>query len=104
MDYTPWSEANYELCFKCHNPVALFNDRLSGFGAHEKHIKGENTPCSVCHDPHGSPGYKGLLNFDLNSVNSNKNGELKFETFGIKGYCYLECHGEEHNPKYYDRR
>lgn len=104
IDYTPWSEANYELCFKCHNSASIFNDRFSRFGVHEKHIKGENTPCSICHDPHGSPGYIGLLNFDLNSVNPNKNGELKFETFGNKGYCYLECHGEEHNPKNYDRR
>jgi predicted CXXCH cytochrome family protein len=104
LNYAPWWEANYALCFKCHNPVYLFNEKLSGFGAHEKHVKIQNTPCSVCHDPHGSPQYIGLLNFDLNAVHPNGNDELKFVILGNKGYCYLECHGIEHKPREYIRR
>lgn len=103
-DYAQWSEANYALCYKCHNPISLFDDNAGGFFKHEKHVRGENTPCSVCHDPHGSPRYIGLLNFDLNVVFPNGIGELKFEVLGNKGYCYLQCHGKEHTPNYYDRR
>ena len=103
-DYARWSEANYALCYKCHNPLSLFDENMSGFSQHEKHVRDADTPCSVCHDPHGSPWYIGLLNFDLNVVRPNAMGELKFEVLGSKGYCYLECHGREHAPLYYDRR
>jgi len=103
-DYTHWTEANYALCYKCHNPITLFDDNVSGFEKHETHVRDADTPCSVCHDPHGSPYYVGLLNFDTNVVFPNLNGELKFEVIGDKGYCYMQCHGKEHNPKDYRRK
>jgi len=103
-DYSHWSRENYALCYKCHNAAALFNENTGSFPLHEKHVRDQNTPCSVCHDPHGSPRYIGLLNFDLNVVFPNRIGELKFEILGSKGYCYLECHGREHTPLYYERR
>ena len=103
-DYTYWSEANYALCFKCHDPNLLLNQNVSGFAEHETHIRDENTPCSVCHDPHGSPGYIALLNFDANVVFPDRNGQLKFEVVGDKGFCYLQCHGKEHAPKEYRRK
>jgi hypothetical protein len=34
----------------------------------------------------------------------NRNGVLKFELIGDRGYCYLECHGSGHNPKSYRRK
>ncbi len=103
-DYTNWSEAHYALCYKCHNPISLFDENLGGFGAHETHVRGANTPCSVCHDPHGSPNNVGLINFDTNVVFPNMNGELRFEVIGNTGYCYMQCHGKEHNPKDYRRK
>jgi predicted CXXCH cytochrome family protein len=103
-DYTNWSEAYYALCFKCHDPNMLLNPNVSGFEKHEKHAREENTPCSVCHDPHGSSNYIALLDFDTNVVFPNMNGELKFEVIGDKGYCYLQCHGKEHSPKDYRRK
>jgi predicted CXXCH cytochrome family protein len=103
-DYTHWTEANYALCYKCHNPIILFDNNLSGFEKHEIHVRGADTPCSVCHDPHGSPNYVGLINFDTNVVFPNMNGELKFETIGDRGYCYMQCHGNEHSPKDYRRK
>lgn len=103
-DYTPWSEANYALCYKCHNPITIFDENISGFEGHETHVRGADTPCSVCHDPHGSPNYVGLINFDTNVVFPNMNGELKFEVIGNTGYCYLQCHGNEHSPKEYRRK
>jgi len=103
-DYTNWSEAVYALCFKCHDPYLLMDRNISGFGPHNKHIRGENTPCSVCHDPHGSVNAPGLINFDTNVVFPNSNGLLKFEVIGGRGYCYLNCHGEDHNPEDYRRK
>lgn len=103
-DYTHWTEANYALCYKCHNPIILFDDNLSGFGKHETHVRGADTPCSVCHDPHGSPNNVGLINFDTNVAFPNMNGELRFEVMGNTGYCYMQCHGKEHSPKEYIRK
>jgi predicted CXXCH cytochrome family protein len=103
-DYSGWSEAHYALCFKCHDANLLFNENVSGFASHDKHVREENTPCSVCHDPHGSSQYIALLNFDTNVVFPNINGELKFEIFGNKGYCYMQCHGKNHGPKEYTRK
>jgi predicted CXXCH cytochrome family protein len=103
-DYTNWSEAYYELCFKCHDPNLLMNPGVSGFEFHDKHIRGENTPCSVCHDPHGSPNYTALLNFDTTVVFPNMDGQLRFETIGGQGYCYMQCHGANHGPKQYTRK
>jgi predicted CXXCH cytochrome family protein len=101
-DYTSYSSAKYKLCFKCHNPNSIMNDE--GFEQHDKHIRGEDSPCSACHDPHGVPGNIGLINFDTNIVFPNRNGELRFEVIGDRGYCYLSCHGEDHNPEDYRRR
>lgn len=103
-DYSRFSNANYALCFKCHYSSRLLDENGSGFEKHRKHIDDENTSCSVCHDPHGSPNYIGLINFDTNVVFSNSNGELKFEVIGDRGYCYLECHGENHGPADYRRK
>ena len=103
-DYSHWSRENYALCYKCHNAAALFNEFSSSFPLHEKHVREQNAPCSVCHDPHGSPQYIGLLNFDENVAFPNLSGQLKFEVFGSKGYCYMQCHGHDHGPAEYNRR
>ena len=78
-----------------------------------KHIVDEKTPCSVCHDPHGISYTQGtttnntnLINFDISVVLADPNtGRLEFEDLGtFRGQCYLECHGEKHSPKEYDRQ
>lgn len=104
MDHAIFSEANYALCFKCHNPITLLDGNISGFPEHGKHIRQENTPCAVCHDPHGSPNYPSLLNFNTNAVFPNGDNILKFEIIGNRGYCYLDCHGKSHGPESYERR
>jgi predicted CXXCH cytochrome family protein len=77
---------------------------------HGKHIEEEESPCSVCHDPHGvSPGVGGqgshshLINFDLDVVQPDTvTGLLQFEDLGSHtGLCYLECHGVSHSPEEY---
>ena len=84
---------------------------------HQKHIAGTrsgqgggslDTPCNVCHDPHGvqpNGGIGGihsgvrLINFDLDVVQPNSSGLLYHESTGdFEGACYLSCHGKNHNP------
>ena len=103
MDNTPFSTSNYALCFKCHDSSVLMTSSASGFELHSVHLN-QGSPCSVCHDPHGSPEYIALLNFDENIVFSSVSGQLRFEIIGDMGYCYLNCHGIEHDPRSYQRR
>ena len=115
IDGTPESSLAYALCYKCHERESILGDE--SFSRHQKHISGMasgpggsnlNTPCNVCHDPHGvlsSGGIYGphsgekLINFDLDVVAPNSSGLLYYESTGIyEGACYLSCHGKNHNP------
>ncbi|MEK6776809.1 MAG: cytochrome c3 family protein [bacterium] len=107
-DNTPESPDFYALCYKCHNRNSILSDQ--SFKEHNKHIVGENAPCSICHDPHGISSNQGntvnnshLINFDLSVVSPvGMNSQPIFEDQGtFKGRCYLMCHGKRHNPKSY---
>lgn len=105
IDGTPESSSTYALCYGCHDRFSILNDE--SFGEHDKHVRGENTPCSVCHDPHGISDTQGdatnhqfLINFDVNVVSPTSLGELRWEegSFGPgSSRCYLACHGVEHD-------
>ena len=97
----------YAMCFKCHSQTSILGD--VSFERHQKHIDGENTSCTVCHDPHGISATQGnatanshLINFDLGVVSPSSSGQLRFEDRGNRhGACYLTCHGDNHNPETY---
>ena len=72
-----YSLDNYALCWRCHDPNALFNPMVSTFGnSHKSHVQTKGVPCSACHDPHGvsaaggatSTGNAHLINFDVRFV------------------------------------
>ncbi len=107
-DNTKESYQAYEMCYKCHSRTSILNDVT--FDDHKKHIEGEDTPCSVCHDPHGISVTQGdatsnshLINFDTSIVSPDpRSGRLEFVDLGSRrGACYLECHGKRHSPKRY---
>ncbi len=106
-DWTKESATNYALCYSCHSRSSILND--DSFDDHDKHIAGEDIPCSACHDSHGISSSQGnttnnthLINFDLNIVSPNSMGILLFEDLGTNsGRCYLKCHGKNHKPKSY---
>ena len=114
IDYTPVSYQAYELCFQCHDYNQVVLDESNEFAekVHKKHILDENTPCNVCHDPHGISSAQGnagnhshLINFDLSVVRASTGamGRLEFIDNGnYAGACYLNCHGKNHNPKGYN--
>ena len=107
FDNTDESTFEYALCYKCHDRDSIRSD--DSFGEHDKHVRGEDAPCSACHDPHGVSATQGnsfnnshLINFDLNIVSPNSRGLLMFEDLGtFRGQCYLSCHGEDHDPREY---
>ena len=69
----------------------------------------KETPCNVCHDPHGISATQGnstnnshLINFDTSIVFPNKNGQLRFVDNGQNsGSCDLLCHDKDHEDKDY---
>jgi hypothetical protein len=103
IDNTPESASNYALCYGCHSRDSILNDE--SFPEHDKHIRGEDTPCNICHDPHGVSSTQGnatnnshLINFDISIVSPNQNGLLQFVDNGDRaGSCDLSCHGEDHD-------
>lgn len=107
LDNTSESSFEYALCYKCHDRDSIRGD--DSFDKHDKHIRGEDTPCSACHDPHGVSATQGnavnnshLINFDLNIVSPSSSGLLQFEDLGtFRGQCYLTCHNKDHDPKDY---
>lgn len=95
----------YALCYGCHDRNSILGDE--SFAEHDSHVRGHNTPCSVCHDPHGisetqgdSRNHQYLINFDINVVSPNSLGDLYWEE-GVQGpgssRCSLACHGVDHN-------
>lgn len=107
-DNTTETAQVYAMCYKCHNRTSILNDQ--SFRYHHEHITGQNTPCSVCHDPHGISSTQGnatknshLINFDTTVVLPDPTtGRLEFNDLGTRtGRCYLRCHGESHSPKSY---
>jgi predicted CXXCH cytochrome family protein len=107
-DGTQESEFAYQLCYSCHVRESILDD--DSFKKHKKHIDDAETPCSVCHDPHGISSVQGnrtnnshLINFDTSVVLPDpKTGRLEIVDEGLfKGSCYLECHGKKHSPKKY---
>ena len=113
-DYTPESYQAYELCYQCHDQNSIINNSSNEFSekVHKKHIIDADTPCNVCHDPHGISGSQGtmsnnthLINFDISVVRSSTGGmgRLEFIDDGnYAGRCYLYCHDRNHNPKEYN--
>ena len=111
-DNTPESYQVYELCYQCHDQNTIINSGTSfGQNVHRRHIVDCNTPCNVCHDPHGISSDQGnetnnthLINFDISvvSVSAGAFGRLEFIDDGdFTGRCYLRCHGWNHNPRSY---
>ncbi len=104
-DFTVESNAAYALCYGCHRRDSILNDE--SFSLHRRHIVDLQTPCSICHDPHGV--YRGqgtdvnhgsLINFDMSVVtpaDSPTGPRAEYvDTGRFSGSCTLVCHGQMH--------
>jgi predicted CXXCH cytochrome family protein len=108
-DVTPESFLSYELCYTCHNRGFLINDMANTF-PHRIHVQGQNAPCAVCHDAHGSRQNEHLINFMRVDPSGNvvvsesiSTGRLEYVSGpgAGTGECYLACHGVDHAPLSY---
>ena len=104
-DFTIESAQAYDLCYGCHSRESILNDE--SFSRHRRHIVDIQTPCSVCHDPHGvyrgqgnSRNHGHLLNFDLSVVmpaDTPTGSRVEYEDTGrFSGTCTMTCHGFPH--------
>ena len=99
-DYNAESSGTYALCYKCHSQSSILGNQ--SFKEHQKHIVGEKTACTTCHDPHGVENKPHLINLNTTYVTPSSSGRLEFIDSGqYRGSCYLTCHGQDHNPKSY---
>ncbi len=88
------------LCNKCHN-VSL----ISGTPHASEH---RGIGCTSCHDPHGVIGgntgaNRAMMNFDTGVIPKSTTyyGYFYLGTGSGQKGCYLNCHGENHNPHTY---
>jgi predicted CXXCH cytochrome family protein len=107
-DFTPESQQNYALCYRCHDRTTVLNQSGSSGSwiRHYDHIVTDSAPCSACHDPHGiydiSPGTTGthtrLINFDATIVLPAPGNTYPLFTSMSpgSGSCTLVCHGVTH--------
>ena len=100
-DPSPYVEEKYAACFSCHDAASILSDDNNSFGKHDKHIRGADTACNVCHDPHAS-GNDRLINFDTSVVTSAGGMGIDFTWNGPgSGSCTLTCHDKNHMNKSY---
>ncbi len=87
-----YSESNYALCFRCHDPTVLLDRNRSSFPEHRNHVIGKRIPCFLCHDPHGVPLINGattrenahLINFNTDYFSGS------YDSVGKS--CDVSCH------------
>lgn len=104
VDYMGESDANYALCYKCHNRESILSDQsfraFNNIGqdrGHQFHIVQEKAACTTCHDSHGVATNKHLINFNPEYVTPASNGRIEYTSTGpFRGNCTLTCHGYDH--------
>lgn len=112
---------NYALCYRCHDRQSLIDDSINNtYGTspgHYGHVFQRQTPCSVCHDPHGvqdaditdDDSHTHLINFDTTYVTPHPadplgSGVPYFTDNGLfkSGSCTLTCHDPLGNVKVHE--
>ncbi|WP_428937943.1 cytochrome c3 family protein [Fontivita pretiosa] len=104
--YQPFSVANYELCFACHDQRLVQQENagtITGFrngdrNLHWVHVKEgqRGRACAVCHTTHASPNERNIRQTTPLKI---WNMPLRFRKTETGGSCAPGCHG----PWGYDR-
>jgi len=113
-EYNEYTKNDYLLCWRCHYDVAILEQTGTFENEHARHVLEEDAPCVLCHDVHApvDPGEKGLVSFEFGIKNGydiqyidGRDASTSFWLNGGQtvGFCYLNCHGEEHHPENYHR-
>ena len=123
-----YSAADFALCFQCHAEAPFTsgggNSTATNFRLHSRHMtniggrSGSSTDidtpgagpgraiCAECHyrvhgqgiNATGNPGGTRLVNFSPN-ITASSGGQLKWDP--ATRTCYMNCHGDNHNPERY---
>ncbi len=111
-DNNRYQANDYALCWQCHSENTIVWGNNTFEDRHEKHVEGEDSPCILCHSPHGSydAGEPGMINFteafargmDIQFIDGYDHS-TSFWVSGNTGFCYIACHGKDHTPKDYNR-
>ncbi len=110
-DNNQYNEADYALCWNCHDANQIVYQNNAFADLHKKHVEGERAPCLICHSPHGpTDAGEPMVTFqygidrgmDIQFINGY-DVSTSFWISGNRGYCYIKCHGKDHKPKDYDR-
>ena len=101
QDGQPESSTAYGLCYACHDRATVLT--ADPFPFHTLHVVDQKAPCGLCHDPHGVTSSRALVRFNertpITGVQPARSGTLQFvSTAAGSGYCYLTCHGKNHDP------
>lgn len=116
-DYNEYStgDGDFEACWLCHDEDNTIERENAFEYRHEKHVKDERSPCIICHDVHAGfdAAEPGLINmaysvqrggYDITFIDGADPGtSFSNDDVENEGNCLIMCHGEEHDPKDYDR-
>ena len=116
-DYSGYgaTDDDYAACWLCHDKDRILSQTNAFKSRHQRHVKGNKSPCIISHDAHA--GYEadepGLINlaypvqggYDIQFIDG-RDGDTSFwiDTPEDEGNCYISCHGEDHTPADYERR
>jgi len=90
-DNTPYNQANFALCYKCHSSTVVDSEQSTSWQFHKKHIEEFKAACTTCHDSHAST-QPHLVNFNTTYV-LPYNGVISYTSTGVNhGTCTLTCH------------
>ncbi|MFQ5425346.1 MAG: cytochrome c3 family protein, partial [Phycisphaerae bacterium] len=115
-DYNPYTpgDGDYGACWTCHSENAIVQGNNAFGNLHKEHVDKKKAPCIVCHDAHApfDAGEQGLISLDFAVRNGydisfidGRDGSTAFwiDAGQNVGNCFLRCHGEQHQPKSYNR-
>lgn len=114
-DFNQWDEGDgdYQICWTCHDENFIVRQDNRFENLHDRHVRGEDAPCIMCHDAHGpfDAGEPGLNSFNVPismghdiSFIDGRNASTAFSISGNQGSCYILCHGMDHTPETYVRQ
>lgn len=90
-DGTPYSAANFALCYKCHSETVINSESTASWRYHRQHLVEFRAACTTCHDSHAA-NQPQLINFNPTYAQPYR-GVLRFTATGVKhGTCTLTCH------------
>jgi len=100
---TASTDADYGLCWTCHDPDLILKKSNAFDQLHRTHVAGRGMGCAACHDVHGSSdqGEAGLIKFRT-GAQSNWLFRFEIDVDRNQGSCYVSCH-KDNKPRSYTR-